>query len=328
MEKLNNNVLNGTYLSRENTDCMKGIFALAVLFHHIFQQINVLQWYPLKSVMLAMGQWGVSVFFFISGYGLMESFQKKGRQYVKDFPKKRILPFYGMYTLIIIIYLVYDILTKNMPHTSNIVRSFFPGGGTIVACGWYLQVILLFYILFYFVSNIFQKPRKTAISMVIVQVCYFVICAFISKDGLTYQSTPAFTVGILWSVQKQYINRELSNKKKFILCELVAFVLFAVACVFGKKYDGTLQMLFKATISILFPIFIVLFFSKINIQNRLFRFLGTTYLEIYVFQGLFLSACHRLNLKNDYYYMLAVVCSTMIFSVIMHPVLQYLMKKK
>ena len=82
------------YLSKQNSDCLKGIFAFFVITHHLYQSSNLINGGALAVILQALGYLSVAVFFFLSGYGLMYSFIIKGDGYISNFIKKRILPFW------------------------------------------------------------------------------------------------------------------------------------------------------------------------------------------------------------------------------------------
>lgn len=95
------------YLSKENGDSLKGIFAVIVVIHHLYRRVDILDGTSFTAVFQAIGYLSVAVFFFLTGYGLMVQYEKKGQVYLKDFPKKRIIPFYCNYVLLIVIYAVF-----------------------------------------------------------------------------------------------------------------------------------------------------------------------------------------------------------------------------
>lgn len=88
----NENHFNTNYLSIENTNVIKGIFVILVIFSHSSQYINLNSVYDsaYTSFMKFMGQMIVSVFLFYSGYGIMESLKKKKFSYIKTIPTKKI----------------------------------------------------------------------------------------------------------------------------------------------------------------------------------------------------------------------------------------------
>ena len=107
--------LGEVYLSKEISVCLKGLFAITVLLHHLYQhaheQIGILSNIIVSGILQFSGAWSVSMFFFFSGYGLMSSYKMKGRIYVLELPKKRILPFYLICIFLIAVYSAVKILT-------------------------------------------------------------------------------------------------------------------------------------------------------------------------------------------------------------------------
>lgn len=67
------------YFCRNNTEHLKGGLALVVLFHHIYQKTQIVDHDSLWGfLMQSLGYYCVSLFFFISGYGLLLSFNRGG----------------------------------------------------------------------------------------------------------------------------------------------------------------------------------------------------------------------------------------------------------
>lgn len=70
------------YEKRNLTDVVKWIAAVAVVINHlcIFYMHN-----PTLATELRFGSLSVSIFFFLSGYGLICSYSLKGEKYLKNF---------------------------------------------------------------------------------------------------------------------------------------------------------------------------------------------------------------------------------------------------
>lgn len=66
------------YLSKENTKALKGIFAVFVLWHHLYQYSALITGTVIGIVFQAMGYLSVGMFFFLSGYGLTTSYRNRG----------------------------------------------------------------------------------------------------------------------------------------------------------------------------------------------------------------------------------------------------------
>ena len=73
-------MINQYAFSRENTNHLKGGFALGVVLHHLCSLTGVGASIGLGPIYTALGYWCVSVFMFISGFGLLSQYQyNRGR---------------------------------------------------------------------------------------------------------------------------------------------------------------------------------------------------------------------------------------------------------
>lgn len=139
-----------SYLSKKNTDCLKGIFAVVVVLAHIRGRLPVFNDTVVGQILTASGYLAVAVFFFLSAYGLQASVDSKGVAYLQTFPRRRILPFYGTYLFVLMLYvLVYAWSGELNTVKPNILFRSLIFGGTLIENGWYLQTALLFYIMFW-----------------------------------------------------------------------------------------------------------------------------------------------------------------------------------
>ncbi len=94
----------GAYLSKDNTDSLKGVLAILVLACHLRGQLSCLNDTIVGQILTVSGYLAVSVFLFLSGYGLQTSYEKKGNEYIAGFQKQRILPFYCTYLFAVFIW--------------------------------------------------------------------------------------------------------------------------------------------------------------------------------------------------------------------------------
>ena len=101
---------NEKYLSKDQTDAVKGIFIFIVFLSHFLSYQPILSngiidkygvLFPKK-----LGQLMVTLFLFYSGYGLMESAIKKGKNYINKLPTKRILKTLINFDIVVIIYMI------------------------------------------------------------------------------------------------------------------------------------------------------------------------------------------------------------------------------
>lgn len=88
---------------KSKTVLLKAILPMLILLHHLSA---VTAWACLKPFGV-VGIAVVSLFFFISGYGLLASFQKKGILYLESFFRKRMLPVISTYIGALVLYLLF-----------------------------------------------------------------------------------------------------------------------------------------------------------------------------------------------------------------------------
>lgn len=99
-----------TGLSSERSRCLKGIFAICVLIHHLYQHSGLFYNTAFGGVLQAFGYLSVACFFFLSGYGLYASYQIKGVIYIDTFMKRKIVPYYKVLCMFVGIYFLFRIM--------------------------------------------------------------------------------------------------------------------------------------------------------------------------------------------------------------------------
>ena len=318
-------------LSRENAECLKGVFAIVVLIHHLYQYTAIVSGKSVLGIVLQLsGSWAVSIFFFYSGYGLMTSYKKIGEKYIKNFIKNRIIPFYKIICLLTIFYFIVRIFLAEMFSYFFLIKSF-TFGGTIIIAGWYLQVQLLLYILFYIINYYLKicKIRRKYIYIYIyiwvtVLGIYSKIMVFLGFSKLWYVTSFSFILGISWSIYKEKIDKVVKERKKryiLFLTNLLLFCIFTLLIKFIK-----LDIIF--TCSMLFFVnSIILFMYKMSIKYFVTKFLGKISFGIYVMQGLFL-VLFKDKTENPLAYCLEVLISTFIAAILFTIIQKRVYKKE
>ena len=88
MKPARNGELHSTYISRNQSTAINGLFTILVFWSHVSTYIKLDSAYdkPYSSFKSFMLQMVVVPFLFYSGYGIMESIKKKGMSYVRQVP--------------------------------------------------------------------------------------------------------------------------------------------------------------------------------------------------------------------------------------------------
>ncbi len=280
-------------LSRENSVALKGILAMIIVIHHIRNNITFLNGTVLGSILTPIAYLVVGLFFFLTGYGLCESFKSKPN-YCEKMITNRILPFYADYLIFLLIYIIYDVCTGVKIGGVMLLKSF-TFGGTLIQNGWYLQVALFIYIAFYIACKFSQNNEFKRNLILLCMFCVYIALCFLLKLKLIFylRSFSGVILGYVWSLNKQRFN--LFFFKRLYLTILISFVLFAGTFVAGRLITTVALKTILLMLSVcFFAIFVFCVLKIVPIKCKLTKFLGTISLEIYAIHSLFVSAFSKL----------------------------------
>ncbi len=301
------------YLSKEYTNCLRGIFSILVLVHHLYQYTGLFSGTYVATILQLMGPLAVAMFFFMSGYGLMFSSQKKN--YIDTFFVKRFLPLYCFYAFLTFFYAIWRYLLEGNFSLELFIQSFF-FGGTIVRNGWYLQTTFVIYLLYLVIFKSFKSIKTQLFAFTISIFGYCSLCQLIDLSIIAYQSVPCVILGMIWCLKKDCIDK-LLKKYAWAIFSLCG-ILFAVCFVLSKS---GIPIIFNVLYLLLFVGSMVslsyILANTALIQNRFNSLLGDYSLEIYVTHGLFLRFITLYNIENIYVYICIVIVGTALMSIIM-----------
>lgn len=309
------------FLSKQTTNHIKGVLVCMVIISHLSGRVQLFSNSIFGTIFGACGYLAVSMFFFLSGYGLYEQYRKNPEPYIRRFPGKKILPYYAMCCAVIVIYLVRDLLFGSVSW-SQLAKSFFVGD-TIVDNGWYLQAQLALYIIFFLSFRLLKHKGVWLVAALLILYC--AICAAAGMNEFWYEAVLCFAFGIVVSKNKECIVGILQGKLRTALWLAGVFAAFAVTLLMGNKaiLPENARIVVKMISTVCFTSVVVLALSLINTENPVTAFLGKYSFEMYVLQGLFLWG-YRPVIQNDWLYILAVSGSTFITALAAKPVFSML----
>lgn len=304
--------INETYLSKENSTIIKGIFVILVFLRHWKTYLQIEPNFLDKLFYLfdgLLGQLIVSMFLFYSGYGIFESYKKKGHKYIIDFIPHRFFPTYLNFSICIIFYLILSFIIKQNYSISQILLSF-TGWKSVGNSNWYMFVTFSLYILF-FVSFIYKSNDLFNLILFSVLVILFSIFLYIYKPSYWYNTLFCFLIGFWWSYKKDTIKIYFLSNSKYYLTLVSLFCLFCALYLLARKIPHVYIF-----VSCIFSIMFALLTMKLYFKGSVvFAFLGNHVFSIYILQRLFLIIYSHLGLnKNIYFFLLLSFVSTVIFS--------------
>lgn len=274
-------------LGLDSSLCLRGIMVLLVVFHHLPPDSNA----AIGYFQSACGRYAVDLFFFMSGYGLMTQYVKKGKEAVMQGYLVR------RYTKLLLPWLVAVLLFYFAGGCSvtwqNVVENW-RTGESIVPFGYFVEELALFYLLFWVAYRFFPKAAALAICIL---GTLGMVGAFIAWGWNPHWwiSSMAFPAGIA----------TVYMEKHFMACRMLyavaAAVLMALAGLL-PNFTGMEDLQFKLLrFSLLFtPLacwVVYLLWPLVRVRTAAWvplNFFGRISYEMYILQGLvigWLSGC-------------------------------------
>lgn len=326
--------------------------AFGVILHHLAQLISCYDMIPIGpiQIMTSMGILFTSIFFFYSGFGLMQSFENKNN-YLDHFLLNRlsvvVIPF--LITNIIYIWPGYE--QERITSIPELLTSIV-GFTLINTNAWYLVEIIIFYIAFYLC---FKLIKNSNIATVVY--CCFVLVVIIASVLLGhdfsqinghwfmgewwFNSSIVFVMGILFGkyrdrivafYEKQYIFKMLGSIVLFVLSfhfEEIILHQFGYynETITNYNYSEKFITLGAQMITcILFMQMILLITMKLRFDNMILKYLSAITLELYLVQDLCMQFFSYESKIPHYLIYIYVIAGSLILAVLVHFIDKFFIK--
>ena len=254
-------------ISKELSNFFKGLAIILVVFSHCIATFGIRYATPLGGI-------GVAIFLILSGYGLNESYKKKG---LENFWKNRLIRVYIPYLIIVIInqIIMHEGIKKFL---SNIFLVNTPN------FLWFIKFILLNYINFYVINKIVKHKILRYLIWILFSILVFLM-------GSSLQAEQAFTffIGIMLSDNQNLFNNYKGRK---VLINGLLFILLAGVCLALKQLDFIrssqkyiyycIEFFIKNCGAMGIICIYGILFKKIKYFNNIFQKIGKLSYELYL----------------------------------------------
>lgn len=313
--KPSKNVLLQSYCSIPQTQTIKGFFVVIVFFSHFCSYVSLNAWYD--SVVLKgcsyLGQLMVAPFLFYSGYGVFESVKKKGGNYIKQFPEKRILKVLLHFDLAVLLFLALDFLIGHPVSLYKFVLSLV-AWESIGNSTWFIFAILCTYAFAYAGLSLFKGDLKYSLIVVVVLSLLYMVVMSRLKSDYWYDTILAFPLGCSLSLFRDSFNNFVS--KKYItlggggLCIVVLFI--AKMGFIPSDFINSQMALFAFCGTVIF------LSLHIRLESKILSWFGSFIFEIYILQRLpmNLGKYFHWNESNIYLYFMFCFVVTLLLAII------------
>ena len=299
------------------------MLACMVLLSHLHGRVGLFSHSLLGTVFTAMGYLAVGVFFFLSGYGLYASMEKK-KGYLEHFIGQKFLPFYVVYLFLCVVYVITMLILKGSVDGSQLLFSMLYGK-TVVVSGWYLQAQMLLYLVFYLT---FKFTKNGLYWTLLATALYCIVCPLVGLPSTWYETVPCFVLG-LWAAKNNALIQEWLQKRTLVISAgAINLIVFMGLLLLGNKsvLPDIVRIPVKMLSAYSFVALAVLLVTFVKTENPVTAFLGDRSLELYALQGIFLELL-RPVITNDWLYMLIVTLTLLVAAVAAKPVLSAINKK-
>jgi len=272
------------YLSVPNTQAVKGVFIILVFFSHFNSYVSFESTYDLyyKDIVTGFRQTMVTLFLFYSGYGVVESVNKKGLPYLKQFPVKRILSTLFKFICAVLIYFLIGTLALGERYSVPRVLLSLVGWESLGNSNWYIFVVLVLYLISWLSFRfLLTKNRIFPLLLSLLTVVTLIALNGVYKVKPYYWVDTAccYVAGMLWAQYRGKV--ETIINKHFLIYGTVTALAF-LAMEFFKRRTGTTLNLILWNLS--FAGFAVLLTMRITLKNRVLVWCGQNLFELYILQ--------------------------------------------
>lgn len=298
---------------------LRGMLALLIVMHHLSLRLTYM--IPEESTVNYLRDfncWGepiVSIFFFLSGYGILKSYQKKGRSYLEGFISGRLLKLMIPFIICSLVYKSFNPSAFSLIMSLNTWKNDCP----LLPSSWYVVAILLQYLIFYIVALISSSINITVVAAWLLSVMLMILLEKLGFKTFWWHSLLAFNVGMSISYHEVFLRKYLLGKRLLLGVFGLLLVSFCLIDFIGSQ----MKWLFLLNVMLL-PFFIWQMICRGLIHKTFFlNFIGKISYEIYLVHVAILCSLFPIIGK---YPILLIVC-TYVLSIMCAYVLNYLVRK-
>lgn len=268
----------------KNTLPLRGIMCLLIIIGHIAEPMancGVISW-DFAGRYLNWGPSVVSMFLFLTGYGLSISFICKGEKYLNDFFSHRLsklLPPVIAISLIYVIVRLY-ILKTNIDNIFSLSKGILPIGAS-----WFIFFTILFYFIFY-LSYKSIKGKGVLVALWAFVIIYTLLINNIGWGEHWMISTPALALGCTYAHYEQEIKKWVAKQPLLAFIAICCLLSISCCCYYIPDFWGINS---RYTINWIAPLSIVLsIYLNGFCQHRALLFLGSISYEVFLWHQLYI----------------------------------------
>ncbi|MGI6264729.1 MAG: acyltransferase family protein [Acutalibacteraceae bacterium] len=298
------------YLSKDNTAAVKGLFVLLVFLSHGAQYIQLGGGYdaPYEALKNHLNQMVVAPFWVYSGYGIMESVQKKGFGYVKSIPTRRFFTVLLSFDLAVLLFWGVGALLGRSYDWQTVLWSLI-GWKSVGNSNWYIFAALVLYLLAFAAFLPLKWWRKKPAPFVSAALMTALTVAFVywqmkmHRPGYCYNTLILFPLGMWLSLLKKPVAAVLMRNDVGYLAGLLVLVgVYAVA--FLRRWQG---IEWYTVWAVAFSLILVMITMKITFGNGILTWFGSHVFSVYILQRIPMMILEKLGVSGAHKYLFLIL---------------------
>ena len=288
------------YLCLQQAKMIQASACVGIILHHVTQRVTTYGqlWRGPVTVFNYLGFLFTALFFFLSGYGLLNSIQSKPG-YLRTFLRKRLstvlIPFWVINLCVILFRrVVYGVRGS----AAGILKDFF-GIRLLNSNGWFVIEIVILYLLFFLLFSLIRN-RDAALALLCIAVLLLIRFGFSRghdpmygnvswfRGEWWYNSTITFVFGLLYARFRKKAD-EFCRKHYIMMLSVTAVVFLVLFCAswYAVDYlgyyhehlpsgrrDAAITLAWQSAACIVFATLVMLLNMKITIGSRALRFVS------------------------------------------------------
>lgn len=312
------------YCSPKNTGTINGIFSVLIFLSHIVTYIDFdSPWdEPYMAFRAFMGQLVVATYLFYSGYGIMESYKKKGHSYAMSIPFHRLFKTWYHFAIVICMFAVVSIGIRKLEYTPAEVVLGFTGYVSLGNSNWYMFVTFALYVIVFLSFFIMRKSKTLAVCLVFVLTV--ALALWENEMGLAntwFNTVFCFPAGMVFSLVKPYADKILMKN------DLVWFAGFtACLVVFGFFSQNRGESIIHHNLfAIFFAVTVTVMMMKIQIRSTILDWFSQHIFSFFILQRIpMLLLRHYGYAHEPYFYVIMCFFITVVMSMFFDAVMDKL----
>ena len=312
---------NAAYISKEQCNCIKGFFIVVVFCRHIAPYLSdagydfsLLGDNLFRHIDCRIGQLLVVMFLFYSGYGVMESIKKKGRNYIDSIPKRRLFTTLANFDIAVLLVLVIDLCLNINYETKDILLSF-TAWKSVGNSNWYIFVILCCYFSTYMTFKVIRRQhssRKLIGGGNLLIITFIFLVLVLKKQSYWYDTIYSYPLGVYFSLYKAELEDKIKKHYRFYL--MITSFVFLFLFLIPYDVKGIIANMRACSLAII----VVLLSLKFQVNSKPLVWLGKNLFPLYIYQRIGMIILSRIDggefiANSPYLYIVLCAMMTLFF---------------